>query len=76
MQKTIRKKNQNDGQNAVGKDGIFCKILEIKEYSGFEKEWSNRAGSNCRPPRCQRGALPPELRFDGYHFGRGVNYTD
>lgn len=57
---------------------LLGKLVYFVGYLIFDvkKEWSNRAGSNCRPPRCQRGALPPELRFDGYHFGRGVNYTD
>src|SRR5262245_51858969 len=39
-------------------------------------DWWSRAGSNCQPPRCERGALPVELRprkaADGTPRGRAA----
>ena len=49
-------------KNPAPKCGIFACIFFVNAT------WWTRRGSNPRPPRCERGALPAELRAHMFYF--------
>jgi hypothetical protein len=75
-----RTRCSNDREpNALGGDrlifGIASRKRKLRETRGG---WWSRAGSNRRPPHCERGALPAELRPQPRahgQFGRELRST-
>ena len=48
-------------RTAAMKSGAFSSSVRKRSQTGFVVEWWAVTGSNCRHPRCKRGALPTEL---------------
>ena len=46
---------------AVMKSGAVSSSVRKRSQTGFVVAWWAVTGSNCRHPRCKRGALPTEL---------------